>query len=816
MWSLEGIWQDLRYAMRMMRRSPGVSAVIILSLAIGIGANTAIFSVINALLLRPLNYYQPDRLVNLWLSSPGSGIAQDWIAPGEYMDIKAQSHVFEDLAIAIGDTYVLTGQRQSERVEGLRTSSSLFHLLGARPLLGRTLVADEDLPGRPLAAVITYGLWKRLFGGDPRIIGQSIVINGRSFSVVGVLGPAFMLNSEVMPTVGAISTPEVFLSLPLGPDAANQRGGDSEYFNVMARIKPGVTLEEVRADLDRIAAVMRQKDRRDPTFSIGAVPLLEQVVGDVRRVVLVLFASVAMVLLIACANVANLLLSRAATRQKEVAVRVAVGSGRAWLVRQLLTESVLLSTIGGAAGLAVAYGLIAAVRIMEPGNIPRVTEIGIDGTVLAFTFGVSVVSGIAFGVGPALRISKVDLNVALKAGGRALHSSPASDTLRSVLVIAELSFSVMLLVAAGLLIRSFIRLQNVSPGFNPDHVISMRISMRGVKYSMRDDLIRFLAAVHDKIVRLPGVSDEGTVSSLPMSGALAWGGLEVEGFIPPPGQSPVEADRRAASPGYFRTMQIPLLQGRPFADRDAPDGPQVAIVDEKLARYLWPGQSPLGKRIRFSGKTSWMQVVGVAGAVKQYGLDAEPRMTVYVPYAQLTAVSVYLAVRTAADVPGVAPAIVDAIHAVDPGTPVYGIMTMRERLSRSLARPRFAMTMLATFAGFALILAGVGVYGVISYMVTQSVHDIGVRMALGARPGNILGMMLGRGMKLTVAGLAIGLAGAVSLTRLMASLLFGVSATDVVTFVLVTLFLGMVAFAASYFPALRAARLDPMAALRED
>jgi len=813
MWSLEGIWQDLRYAMRMMRRSPGVSAVIILSLAIGIGANTAIFSVINALLLRPLNYYQPDRLVNLWLSSPGTGIAQDWIAPGEYMDIKAQSHVFEDLAIAIGDTYVLTGQRQPERVEGLRTSSSLFQLLGARPLLGRTLVADEDLPGRPLAAVITYGLWKRLFAGDPRILGQSIVINGRSFSVVGVLTPSFMLNSEVMPTAGAISAPEIFLSLPLGPDASNQRGGDSEYFNVMARIKPGVTMEEVRADLDRIAAVMRQKDRRDPTFSIGAVPLLEQVVGDVRRVVLVLFASVAMVLLIACANVANLLLSRAATRQKEVAVRVAVGSGRAWLVRQLLTESVLLSTIGGAAGLAVAYGLIAAVRIIEPGNIPRVTEIGIDGTVLAFTFVVAFVSGIMFGVGPAIRVSKVDLNLALKAGGRALHSSAGSDTLRSVLVVAELSFSVMLLIAAGLLVRSFIRLQNVSPGFNPDHVITMRVSMRGVKYSMRDDLIRFLAAVHDKIVRLPGVTDEAAVSSLPMSGALSWGGLEVEGFTPPPGQSPVEADRRGASPDYFRTMQIPLLQGRPFADRDTPDAPGVAVVDEKLARYLWPGQSPLGKRIRFSGKTSWMEVVGVAGAVKQYGLDAEPRMTVYVPYAQLTVVSVYLAVRTVTDA---VPAIVDAIHAVDPDTPVYGIMTMRERLSRSLARPRFAMTMLATFAGFALILAGVGVYGVISYMVTQSVHDIGVRMALGARPGNILGMMLGRGMKLTMAGLAIGLAGAVSLTRLMASLLFGVSATDVVTFVLVTLFLGMVAFAASYFPALRAARLDPMAALRED
>jgi predicted permease len=389
--------------------------------------------------------------------------------------------------------------------------------------------------------------------------------------------------------------------------------------------------------------------------------------------------------------------------------------------------------------------------------------------------------------------------------------------MRSALVIVELAFSVMLLIGAGLLIRSFIELQKVPPGFNPDHVISMRVSLRGLKYQMRDDLIRFLASVHENVVRLPGVMEEAAVSSLPMSGALAWGGLDVEGYTPPPGQSPIQVDRRGATPGYFRTMQIPLLQGRPFADRDAPDAPKVAIVDEKLARYLWPGQNPLGKRVRFSGgKPSWLEVIGVAGPVKQYGLDAEPRMTVYVPYAQLTVVSVYLVVRTVADAPGSLPAILSAIHSVDPEIPVYGIMTMRERLSRSLARPRFAMAMLAAFAGFALILAAVGVYGVISYLVTQSVHDIGVRMALGAQPRSILGMVLGRGMKLAAAGLVIGLAGAVALTRLMASLLFGVSATDIVTFSLVALFLGLIAFLASYFPALRAARLDPMIALRED
>ncbi len=483
--------RDIQYAVRTLRKSAGLTAVIVVSLAIGIGANTAIFSVVNALLLRPLPYPDPDRLAILWLRSPGINIPQDWPSPGQYIDVQTQNHSFEEMSISQGRPATLVGLEQPERVDILRTSSGLFHLLGAKPLMGRLLLPEEDVPGKPAVAILTYGVWQRLFHSDPNIVGKSITLNGtgnigtgdtkNQFTVAGVLRPDFLLNNEVMPTVGGIDKADILLPLPLGADAVTRRG--DENYNLMARVKRGVSMQQAQADISVIGARIREKDKRDKTFTISVVPVLDQVVGNVRRAVLVLLGSVALVLLIACANVANLLLSRATGRQKEVAIRTALGAGWGSLVRQLLTESVMLGLMGGAAGLLIAKWSLYVVRTVNPGNIPRLDVIGIDGGVLAFTFAVSILTGIVFGLAPAMRAGKVDLNTSLKAGGRNTQGEGGFGSkrqrLRSLLVVSELAFSLMLLIGAGLLIRSFVRLQSVSPGFNPDHVISMRLGAGG-------------------------------------------------------------------------------------------------------------------------------------------------------------------------------------------------------------------------------------------------------------------------------------------------------------------------------------------------
>src|SRR5882724_11880904 len=518
--------QDFRYALRTFRRSSGLTLIIVLSLAIGIGANSAIFSVVNALLLRPLPYPDPDRLAILWLRSPGINIPQDWPSPGQYIDIQTENHSFEEMSISQGRSGTLVGQDQPERVEGLRTSSSLFHLLGARPLYGRLLLPEDDKPGKAPVVILSYGIWKRLFNSDPGIVGKSITLNGvaagtgtdkNQFTVAGVLRPDFLLNDEVMPTVASIRQMEVFVPLPFGPEAVKRRG--DENYNVMARLKPGVTMQQAQADVSVTASRIREKDKRDKTFTISLVPLLDQVVGNVRRAVLVLLGSVALVLLIACANVANLLLSRATGRRKEVAIRTALGAGWQRLVRQLLTESVLLGLMGGAAGLLIARWSLYVVRTVNPGNIPRLESIAIDGRVLAFTFGVSILTGIVFGLAPALRAANLDINATLKSGGRGTQADGGFSTsrhgLRSLLVVSELAFSLMLLIGAGLLIRSFIRLQSVPPGFNADHVISMRLGAIGQRFANREAAVPYFQALGQKIAAVPGVKAQGAVSALP-------------------------------------------------------------------------------------------------------------------------------------------------------------------------------------------------------------------------------------------------------------------------------------------------------------
>jgi predicted permease len=810
--------QDLRYAGRMLRKNPGLTAVIILSLAIGIGANTALFSVAGTLLLRPLPYPQPDRLAILWLRSPGIGIPQDWPSPGQYIDIQTQNHVFEETAIAIGNTFTLLGRQQPERVEGIRTSSGMFHLLGARPLLGRLLGPQDDKPGGPGVAVLSYGLWKRLFGADPRVVGRSLNLNGKEVTVAGVLSPEFLLNHEVMPTVGGIDKAEILLPLPLGADAVKNRG--DENYNIMARVKPGISMRQAQSDIDVIATRIREIDKRDRTFTISVVPLLDQVVGDVRRAVLVLLGSVSLVLLIACANVANLLLSRATGRQKEVAIRTALGAGWTRLVRQLLTESVLLGILGGTAGLLIAWWSLYVLRTINPGNIPRIEAIGIDGGVLAFTFGVSILTGILFGVAPAVRAARVDLNTGLKAGGRASQGAGGFNTsrhrLRSLLVVSELALSLMLLIGAGLLIRSFLRLQSVPPGFNPDHVISARLSVNGPKYRADKAVAQFYQALGERLARLPGVKSQGAVSALPFTASVGWGGIQVEGYTPPPTEPELQVDFRAATTDYFRTMEIPLRAGRFFSEHDVTGAPPVVMIDEKFARRFYAHDNPVGKRLRFGPKAPWMTVAGVVGTVKQYGLDVDGRIVMYLPEGQQAFNGMYVVARTSTDPASLAGAMAREVHAIDPDVPVYDARTMPDRLYDSLARQRFSMTMLLAFAIFAMILAAVGVYGVMSYLVTQGTHDIGVRIALGAGRRNILRMVVSQGVQLAAAGIALGLVGALALTRVMATLLFGVSATDAVTFSAVPGFLAVVAILASYLPAHRATKVDPMIALREE
>jgi predicted permease len=809
------ILQDLRYAARMLRKNAALTMVIVLSLAVGIGANTAIFSVVNALLLKPLPYPEPDRLAILWLRSPGIGIPQDWPSPGQYMDIKAENHSFDELSISIGGSFNMTGLDHPERLEGMRTSSTLLDMLGAKPLLGRTLLAEEDQPGKPPVALLTHGLWKRLFGGDPQIVGRSLTLNGKQYTVAGVLRPDFLLNSEVVPTVAAIEKVEILLPLPFGADAVNRRG--DENYNIVGRLKPGVTMQEAQEDIAAIAGRIRNKDHRDRTFTISVVPLLDQVVGNVRRSVLIMLGAVTLVLLIACANVANLLLSRATGREKEVAIRAALGAGRMRLVRQLLTESVLLGVLGGAAGLLVAVLTLYLVRDINPGNIPRLDAIRIDGSVLAFTFGISILTGIIFGMAPAARVARVDLNSSLKSGGRSSQTeggfNVARHGLRSLLVITELALSMVLLIGAGLLIRSFSRLASVPPGFNPEHVISMRSAEAGPKYQQDKARIQYYQQIGERISRLPGVQSQGAVSTLPLTASVSWGGILIEGYTPPPSEPELQVDMRVATNDYFRTMEIPLLHGRFFSDHDTSDVPKVVVIDDKMAKRFWPHESAVGKRMRANVKDPWYTVVGVVGTVKQYGLDIDGRMVVYYPEQQSADGGLYLVARTSNDPASVASAMVREIHAIDAGVPVFEIRTMQERLHDSLARQRFSMAVLGGFAGFAMLLAAVGVYGVISYMVTQGTHDIGLRMALGAQQRNILGLVVKQGMALAAIGIVAGLMGAFSLTRVMATLLFGVSATDVVTFSAVTLFLVAIALVASYVPALRATRVDPVVAL---
>ena len=803
---------------------PAFAIVAVASLALGIGANTAIFSVTNALLLRPLPYEDADRIAILWQRSPGLGVQQDWFSTGQYLDIRTDNQVFADVAATIGASFNLTGRGVPERIDGARVSSSLFSIFGARAAAGRVFTADEDTPGKPPVVILSNGFWKRRFGSDPSVVGKSLTLNGSTFTIVGVMASDFVFNKEIMPAVNGIQNVDLLLPLPLNETARANRGG--EDFNIFAKLEAGVTLEKAQADMHVLAARMKrdypQNYPPNGGLTVSVVPLINQVVGDVRLALYVLLGAVGLVLLIACGNVANLLLSRAAVRQKEMAIRAAVGASRERIVRQLLTEAVLLSAVGGVLGLALAMVAVKVLGQFGSAKIPRLDEIGIDGRVLAFTFGISLVTGIVFGLVPAVRASRLDLNDVLREGGRGGVGTSAfglgHHQLRKLLISAELALSLVLLIGAGLLIRSYQRITNANPGFDPARVLSVRVALPGFKYNNPDAIIAFYKRLEDRLAALPGVEHVGSNYLLPLSSvALGWEPITVDGYVPKAaGEDLIIASSGYVSPDYFRAMGIPLLKGRYFDDRDIRGAPDVAIVDDKLAERFWPGQDPLGKRMRRGDSGPWRTVVGVVADTKEYEVDGEPPITAFYPNRQLGVGTRYLVIKTRADVAGISSAVTREVQALDADLPVFDVNTMDERLADSLARRRFSMFLLVVFAVCASLLAAIGIYGVVSFWVSQRTRELGIRAALGARQADIMQLVIRQVVVLVVVGITVGLAASFGLTRVMSSLLFGVSATDGVTYVLLAALLGIVALVATYVPARRAAGVPPIVALRHD
>jgi predicted permease len=815
--------KDVAYAVRMLAKSPGFTLAAILSLAIGIGANTSIFSILDALLLRPLPYRDAGRLVILWNRSPGLNITQDWFSTAQYFDIKTGHHGFEQVAIAIGGNYNLTSRDEPERVGTIRVSSNLLPMLGQSAALGRTFSADEDSPGRPATAVLSHGMWERHYGADPRMIGQSITLNGLSYEVVGIMPPDFSLPREVLPTLDGAEQADILLPLPLPAGAAQNR--DHEDYNIMGKLKPGVTTQQAQAEMDTITAGLRRDYPQvyppNGGLTFGIVPLLEQVVGDVRPSLFVLLGAVGFVLVIACANVANLLLARAFARQKEIAVRTAMGASRWRIVRQLLTESVLLSLCGGALGVLFAFWSLHWIQLLGPKSVPRIHDIGIDGAVLLSTFLLSLVSGVLFGLAPALRISRLNLNATLRDVSRGSSGTSAvwgrGKNFRQLLVVAELALCAMVLIGAALLIRSFRRLQSVSPGFNSRNVLTLELTLSSPKYKDPQVVLATYRDLWNRIEALPGVTASGAVTALPMSQMFEWGPITVEGRVLTPGEKFINADQHIVSGHYFSAMEIPLLSGRFFNEQDNATSPKVVIIDEYMARQLWPDQNPIGKRIHYGGTADnepWETVVGVVGRVKQYTLDADSRITLYRPQTQYPARAMNVVLRSGADPAALTAAVKRQIRALDSDLPLYNVRTMEQRLEESLARRRFSMLLLTLFACVALTLATIGTYGVMAYLVNQGTREIGIRIALGATPTGIIRLVIWKGMALAPSGVAVGLAGAFALSRLMRSLLFGVSPGDPVTFVAIALLLAIITLLGSYVQALRAAHIDPIVSLR--
>ena len=807
---------DIRYALRRLRAHPAFTAIVVLTLAFGIGANSAIFSVVNTVLLRPLPYAEPDRLVTIQHDYPSLKLEAPVSAPG-FRDYRDNTHLFTNVAVESDWGANLTGQGDPQRLRGTQVSGDFFRTYGVAPELGRTLLPDEDVPGHNRVVVLSDGLWQRLFGGRPDVVGRSVSLNGVAYTIVGVMPPSF---HDFWSTDTDLWTP-----LALADSDFVASSYTNEYLNLSARLKPGVTIDQARRDMHAFAAQLRQ---RYPNFiprdwTLGVKSLTELGTGDIRPALFVLLGAVGFVLLIACANVANLLLARAAGRAKEVAIRTALGARRHDLVRQLLVESTILSLVGAAFGLALAYAGVRALVAANPGNVPRVSELGIDGHVLLFTLVVALVTGVLFGLAPALQMSRGDMHNTLKEGGRSGTADRAGATLRRALVVVEVALALTLLSGAGLLIKSFTKLAAVDPGFDASHLLTFNLSLPALSYPTDTARTQFFNAVIPRLAQVPGVRGAGGVTVMPFGGGWSTGSYNVEGYTPPPNSPSPWGDIRFVSAGYFATLRIPVTRGRTFTDADAAGALRVAVVDQQFVhRFFRPGDDPIGRRMWFGSmtpndSTKYRTIVGVVGHTTQEGLAADPRPQLYVPYAQGTGIDqLAVAVRTVGAPEQYVGAVRAAVQSVDRNEPVARIHSMDEMIGSSMGQRRLSMVMLGFFAVLALLLASLGIYGVTSYSVTQRSREMGIRMALGARARDVMVMVMRQSVALVLAGVGVGLVAAFGLTRLMTSQLFDTQPTDPATLTAVSLLLCAVAIGATLVPARRATRVDPVVTLRDE
>ena len=810
---IEDSVRDLRYGLRVLVKSPVFTAVAVLTLALGIGANTAIFSVVNELLLRPLPYKEAGRLVMLWERSP-KGMSGGPTSRANFRGWREQSSVFEGMAAFYDRSFPLTGNGEPEEVSVQLTTPELFRVLGVEPILGRALLEEDARPNTPPVVVLSYGLWKRRYGGDPQVVGKKLTLNGVPVTVVGVLPQAFQWHIRTTANMG--KPPEIWTLLAMPTEGPATRG---RSLSVVARLKPGVSLEQAEAEMRTIHARLEQDA---PEFNKGwgaeVVPLRDQLVGNVRPALLILLGAVGFVLLIACANVANLMLSRAAARGKEFALRTALGASRTRVVRQLLTESLLLSLLGSLAGLLVAWWGIRALVTISPRDVVTIQGVGLNLTVLGWTLAVSLLTGIIFGIAPALETTRVDLNDALKEGSKGAGGQSAqSGRLRSALVVAEVALALVLLVSAGLLVKSFARLRNVDAGFDTENVLTMALRLPGGKYREDRQIVAFFRQATERIRSLPGVRAAGVVDFLPLHGGIgARTDYTIEGHPAPPPDQRLSTIVRVADPGYFGAMGVPVLRGRNFTELEESEAKHVVLISESMARQHFPSEDPIGKRVlvQMSDKSVPTEIVGVVGDVRYVSLTGEAQPTVYFPLPELITPFMTFVIRTAGDPAQMAPAVRRELGAINPDQPVSDVQTMNQVMSETVGRARFNTLLLGLFAGLATLLAAVGIFGVMNYSVTLRTHELGLRMALGAQPGSVLMLVLRQGLLLTFVGIAIGLAGALALTRIISSLLYGVSADDPATFAATVVLLGIVSLVACYIPARRATRVDPLVALR--